>query len=112
MRVRRRLALLLLSAPALAHASLTGADVAEIRGAIYRHLASVPRGEACGAALQPARLAFSELVLMGPDVVQQVRIVDRTGGLWTAYFPMERQQDGTWRTDGCRLAQPARAVSA
>ena len=38
--------------------------------------------------------------------------VARSGGLWVAYYAMQRQQDGSWRTHGCRLVQPSRIISA
>jgi Domain of unknown function (DUF4864) len=47
---------------------------------------------------------------MSGEVVQQVQITDRAGARWVAYFSMQRQSDG-WRTKGCHLVQPARAIS-
>jgi hypothetical protein len=44
--------------------------------------------------------------------VQQVQIKDRAGSVWLAYYSMQRQQDGSWRTNGCHLVQPARIYSA
>ena len=43
---------------------------------------------------------------MGGDVVQQVQVTDRAGGVWVAYYAMQRQSDGSWRTNGCHLVQP------
>jgi hypothetical protein len=86
-------------------AQVTGADVAEIRSVIQGQI------EAC-AVHRPVRVAFLDLVVMGPEVVQQVRLTDAAGGVWVAYYAMERQQDGRWRTHGCYLLQPARPISA
>jgi len=41
-----------------------------------------------------------------------VQLTDRAGGLWVAYFSMQRQKDGSWRTNGCHLVQPGRVISA
>jgi hypothetical protein len=84
---------------------VTSADVAEIRAVIHRQI------DAC-ALDGPVRVAFLELVVMAPEVVQQVRVTDRAGAAWVAYYAMERQHDGRWRTHGCHLLQPARPISA
>jgi hypothetical protein len=84
---------------------ITGADVEEIRALIHQRI------DAC-AVERPVRLSFLELVVMGPEVVQQVRVTDRAGAVWVAYYAMERRKDGTWRTHGCHLVQPARTISA
>lgn len=64
------------------------------------------------AVYRPASVAFLELVLIGGDVVQQVQVTDRAGTVWLAYYAMQRQKDGSWRTSGCHLAPPARTISA
>jgi hypothetical protein len=64
------------------------------------------------AVYRPASVSFLELVLMGGEVVQQVQVTDRAGGLWLAYYAMPRQKDGTWRTNGWHLVQPSRIISA
>jgi hypothetical protein len=64
------------------------------------------------AVYRPASVSFLELVVMGGDVVQQVQLTDRAGGLWLAYYAMQRQKDGSWRTNGCHLVQPSRIISA
>ena len=89
----------------VAAAQVTGADVAEIRAVIHRQI------DAC-AVHRPVRVAFLDLVVMGPEVLQQVRLTGADGGVWVAYYAMERQQDGTWRLHGCHLLQPARPISA
>lgn len=64
------------------------------------------------AVYRPQSVAFLELVVMGGDVVQQVQLTDRSGSLWVAYYAMQRQKDGSWRTNGCHLVQPSRTISA
>jgi hypothetical protein len=64
------------------------------------------------AVYRPASVSFLELVVIGGEVVQPVQVTDRSGGLWVAYYAMQRQKDGSWRTHGCRLVQPSRIISA
>ena len=68
------------------------------------------------AVYRPSAVAFLDLVLMGAEVVQPVQLTERSGtrisAVWVAYYAMERQRDGTWRVNGCRLIQPARTISA
>lgn len=132
---------LLAAAPACASESrVTSADLAEIRGVINRQIDAFRRDDARGAfalvspgvqdtfgtperfldvmrmayraVYRPARVAFLEPMVIGGEVVQQVQVTDRAGGAWIAYFSMQRQQDGSWRTNGCHLVQPARVISA
>jgi hypothetical protein len=119
---------------------VTGTDVAEIRAVIHRQIDAFRRDDAHGAfalvspgvqrafgtperfldvvrmdyhaVYRPASVSFLELVLMGGEVVQQVQVTDRAGGLWLAYYAMQRQKDGTWRTNGWHLVQPSRIISA
>jgi hypothetical protein len=44
--------------------------------------------------------------------VQQLQVTDSDGAVWLAYYAMQRQKDGSWRTSGCHLAPPARTISA
>ena len=126
-----------LAAPA---AEITGSDAAEIRTVIHRQIDAFRRDDAqsafalaspgvqkafgtperfldtvrasYGAVYRPSRVAFLDLVVMGGDVVQPIQVVDRDGGVWVAYYAMQRQKDGSWRTSGCHLAQPSRTISA
>ena len=119
---------------------VTGADIAEIRGVINRQIDALRRDDAQSAFalvspgvqqafgtperfLDTVRMAyravyrstsvsFLELVVIGGEVVQQVQVTDRTGVVWLAYYAMQRQKDGTWRTHGCHLVQPTRTISA
>jgi hypothetical protein len=119
---------------------VTGADVAEIRAVINRQIDALRRDDAQGAfalvspgvqqafgtperfldtvrmayraVYRSTSVAFLELVVIGGEVVQQVQVTDRAGGVWLAYYAMQRQKDGTWRTHGCHLVQPTRIISA
>ena len=128
-----------IAAPA-AENRLTSNDVSEIRAVIHRQidafrrddaqsafaLASPGLQEAYGSAqrfletvrmayravYRPTSVSFLELILMGSEVVQPVQVTDRSGGVWVAYYAMQRQPDGAWRTNGCHLVQPIRTISA
>jgi hypothetical protein len=134
------LALLLPAEVPAADLRVTGEDAAQIRGVIHRQIDAFRRDDAHGAfalvspgvqqafgtperfletvraayrpVYRPASVAFLELVVMGDDVVQPVQLIDRSGGVWVAYYAMQRQKDGAWRTNGCHLAQPTRTISA
>ena len=54
---------------------------------------------------RPASVAFDAPVRLEGLLVQPVRMTDAQGRLWIALYPMERQSDGTWRTNGCQLAR-------
>jgi hypothetical protein len=134
---------LVLLAPAGVQAAenrVTGADVAEIRGVIYRQIDAFRRDDAHGAfalvspgvqkafgtperfldtvrmayraVYRPASVSFLDLIVIGGEVVQQVQVTDRSGAVWVANYGMQRQKDGTWRTHGCHLVQPSRIISA
>ena len=62
------------------------------------------------AVNRPAQVAFLGLTVIGTDAVQAVRLVDRSGAVWHAYYAMQRQKDGSWRTNGCRLVHPAKTI--
>src|SRR6185295_6546672 len=100
--------LLPLAAPAAADGGVTAADMEEIRGVIHRQIDAFRRDDAQSAFA----VAFLELVVMGGDVVQPVQVTDRSGAVWVAYYAMQRQHDGSWRTHGCHLIQPNRTISA
>jgi hypothetical protein len=136
------LALLALAIPLSAGAAerVTGDDAAEIRAVIHRQIDAFRRDDARSAfalvspgvqqefgtperfldtvrtsyraVYRPASVSFLELVVMGADVVQQVQVTDNTGLVWVAYYAMQKQKDGSWRTNGCHLVQPTRTISA
>ena len=56
---------------------------------------------------RPSSVAFEAPLLIGGEVVQPVRLTDAEGRAWLALYPMQRQPDGSWRTNGCRLARLA-----
>jgi hypothetical protein len=123
-----------------AEGRVTAADLAEIRAVIHRQIDALRRDDASGAfalaspgvqdsfgtaerfldvmrmaygaVYRPAQLQFLDLMVMGNEVVQQLQVTDRAGGVWVAYFSMQRQRDGSWRTNGCHLVQPLRTISA
>jgi Domain of unknown function (DUF4864) len=132
----------LLAAPGVfgAQSRVTGADVAEIRGVIHRQIDAFRRNDAKSAfalvspavqqaygtpqrfldvmrmsyraVYRPASVSFRELIVMDSEVVQQLQVTDRAGSVWVAYYAMQRQKDGSWRTHGCHLVQPGRIISA
>jgi Domain of unknown function (DUF4864) len=134
------LALLAPAGAGAADNRVTRTDAAEIRAVIHRQIDAFRRDDAPGAfalvspglqqafgtperflevvradyraVYRPERVAFLGLVVMGGDVVQQVQVTDRSGSVWVAYYAMQRQKDGSWRTNGCHLVQPARTISA
>ena len=119
---------------------VTGADLIEIRAVIHRQIDAFRRDDAqsafalvspgvqqafgtperfldvvrvsYGAVYRPASVSFRDLVVMGADVVQPIQVTDRAGGVWLAYYAMQRQRDGSWRANGCHLVQPTRTISA
>jgi hypothetical protein len=129
---------LALIAPAAATAEIGAADLAEIRAVIDRQIDAFKRDDARGAfalvspnvqeafgtperfldvvrvsyhaVYRPAAVTFLRLTLIGADAVQQVQLTDRSGAVWHAYYAMQRQKDGSWRTNGCRLVQPAKTI--
>lgn len=88
--------------------ALVSPEVQEAFGTPERFLATVR--VSYRAVYRPARVTFLGLTVMGADAVQQVQLTDRSGALWHAYYAMQRQKDGSWRTNGCRLVHPARTI--
>ena len=105
---------LALVAPAGAAAAdnrVTGTDVTEIRAVIHRQIDGLAL--VCDRPVSgPASVAFLDLVVMSGEVVQRVQVTDGYGTVWIASYAMQRQRDGGWRTQGCRLVQPGRTISA
>jgi Domain of unknown function (DUF4864) len=54
---------------------------------------------------RPREVSFLDLVELEGDLVQRVLVVGPDQRAVTAYYSMQRQQDGTWRIDGCTLEQ-------
>ena len=134
------IATLLPFSAAAAADNVTPDDLAEIRGVIHRQIDAFRRDDAQGAfalaspgvqrsfgtperfldtvrmayraVYRPSAVSFLELVVIGGEVVQPVQVTDRSGAVWVAYYAMQRQKDGSWRTSGCHLVQPTRTISA
>jgi hypothetical protein len=128
------------SMPAAADGRVTSSDFLEIRAVIHRQIDAFRRDDATSAfalaspdvqqafgtpqrflevvrmayraVYRPAQVSFLDPMVLSGDVVQQVQITDRAGGVWVAYYSMQRQDDGSWRTNGCHLVQPAKSLSA
>jgi hypothetical protein len=134
-------AALLLPGLAAADGRVNAGDMAEIRAVIQRQIEAFRRDDARGAfalaspgvqeafgdaerfleavrtsyraVYRPSTVSFLALRVMGTDeAVQQVRLTDPAGALWLAYYGMQRQKDGSWRTSGCHLVAPARTIPA
>ena len=56
---------------------------------------------------RPKSVAFDAPLVIDDELVQPVRLTDAEGRAWLALYPMERQPDGTWRTNGCKLVRIA-----
>lgn len=56
---------------------------------------------------RPKSVAFEKPRLIDGLVLQPVRLTDAGGRAWMAIYPMQRQADGSWRTDGCQIARLA-----
>jgi len=54
---------------------------------------------------RPKNVVFEAPLSIDGQVVQPVRLSDGEGRGWIAVYPMQRQPDGSWRTDGCQLAR-------
>jgi uncharacterized protein DUF4864 len=131
--------ILVLGAMEVTQNRVTRSDLVEIRTVISRQIEAFRRDDAQGAfalvspdvqhsfgtehflhvvrttyraVYRPANLSFLDLVVIGGEVVQQIHVTDHAGGLWVAYFSMQRQRDGSWRMNGCHLLQSVRTISA
>ena len=133
-------ALLLPCGASGSEARISAADASEIRAVIHRQIDAFRRDDAQGAfalaspgvreafgsperflevvrasyraVYRPASVAFLDLVVIDGEVVQQLQVTDRAGAVWVAFYAMQRQRDGSWRTNGCHLVPPARSISA
>jgi DNA-binding transcriptional LysR family regulator len=54
---------------------------------------------------RPSSVVFEAPLVVDGELLQPVRLTDTQGRGWLAVYPMERQPDGSWRTNGCRLAR-------
>ena len=56
---------------------------------------------------RPNSVQFDPPLVAEDEVVQPVRMTDADGRAWLALYPMQRQKDGSWRINGCRLGRLA-----
>ena len=54
---------------------------------------------------RPASVVFEAPVAIDGQILQPVRMTDAEGRAWLAVYPMQRQPDGSWRTNGCQLGR-------
>jgi hypothetical protein len=54
---------------------------------------------------RPKSVLFETPQLIDGELLQPVRLTDAEGRAWLAIYPMQRQPDGSWRTNGCQLAR-------
>jgi hypothetical protein len=52
---------------------------------------------------RPRLFEFREIVTLHGQITQKVHVVGRDGRAVTAFYPMTRLPDGSWRIDGCYL---------
>lgn len=55
---------------------------------------------------RPQAFDFREIVTLHGEVTQKVHVVGPDGRPVTAYYPMVRLPDGSWRINGCYLQAP------
>ena len=85
--------------------SLATPGIRETFGSAENFLAMVRASYA--VVYRPKSVAFEAPLVIDGDVVQPVRLTDAEGRAWLALYPMQRQPDGSWRTNGCQLARLA-----
>lgn len=56
---------------------------------------------------RPGTVAFEAPRVIHGELMQPVRLTDAEGRAWLAVYPMQRQPDGSWRTNGCQLVRLA-----
>ncbi len=55
---------------------------------------------------RPRSVSFGDLVDIDANLIQKVYVTGPDGKRVLALYVMERQADGTWRVNGCMLADP------
>ena len=55
---------------------------------------------------QPSQVLFREVIMRDWEPEQRVFVVGSDGQPYIAVYPMERQADGSWKTNGCSLERP------
>lgn len=56
-----------------------------------------------GALIGPRSFTIDEVLTDGDKAAVRAQIIDREGRPFQAMYPLERQEDGHWRIDGCFL---------
>ena len=56
------------------------------------------------AVYRPQAVFFQDVQSVRGEIIQQVLIIDQANQSVMATYPMERQDDGSWRINGCFLA--------
>lgn len=54
---------------------------------------------------RPKAVVFETPLVVDEQVLQPVLLTDQDGQEWIAVYPMQRQPDGSWRTNGCQLGR-------
>lgn len=85
--------------------SLATPGIRETFGSAENFLAMVRASYA--VVYRPKSVLFETPQLIDGELLQPVRLTDAEGRGWIAIYPMQRQPDGSWRTNGCQLARVA-----
>lgn len=85
--------------------SLATPGIRETFGSAENFLAMVRASYA--VVYRPKSVLFETPQLIDGELLQPVRLTDAEGRGWIAIYPMQRQPDGSWRTNGCQLARMA-----
>ena len=83
--------------------SLATPGIREFFGTPEKFIDMVRRSYA--VVYRPRSVLFESPVLVEGQVMQPVRLTDAEGRGWIAVYPMQRQPDGNWRTNGCQLGR-------
>jgi len=63
--------------------------------------------DAYAVVYRPQSVNFEAPQVVDGELVQPVHLTDAQGRAWIALYPMQRQPDGSWRTNGCQLTRLA-----
>ena len=85
--------------------SLASPGIRERFGSAENFMEMVRRSYA--VVYRPRSVNFDPPAVLEGQVVQPVHLTDDKGRAWLAVYPMQRQPDGSWRTDGCQLGRLA-----
>ena len=85
--------------------SLATPGIRETFGSAENFMAMVKGAYA--VVYRPKSVEFQPPLLSGGELLQPVRLTDAEGRGWIAIYPMQRQSDGSWRTNGCQLVRLA-----